>query len=64
MNPSYTATIYCGEEIIAYKHGEDIEELYLWMLTHVNEKFGSARGEVLEIKTHTVVRQFRKSSLE
>lgn len=64
MNIIYTATIFCEEEIIAYKHGEEIEDLYLWMLTQANGKSGSIHGEVVEVRTKTVVRQFRKTSVD
>jgi hypothetical protein len=64
MNLNYTATIFCEEEIIAYKHGDDIEDLYLWMLTQAKGKSGSLHGQILEVKTNTVIRKFRKTSME
>ena len=64
MKLNYTATIYCEEEIIAFKHGDDVEELYLWMLTQANGKPGGLHGQILEVKTKTVIRQFRKAPLD
>ncbi|MBA2650554.1 MAG: hypothetical protein H0U75_13370 [Legionella sp.] len=64
MNLDYTATIFYEEEILAYKQGDNVEELYLWMLTHAHGHPGSIRGEIMELKSSTVIRKFRKSSTE
>ena len=64
MRKSYTATIYYEEEIIAYKQGEDADELYIWLLIQATRDAGNPRGEVVDDETKTVVKQFCKTPME
>lgn len=57
----YTAKIYVDKGEVAHESGDDLDELYNWMLTKTQGKFGNFHGEIIEIKTGKVVRSFRKS---
>lgn len=61
MSFRYTAKIYFDDEEIAHESGNDLDELYNWMLIKAQEKFGNLNGEIIENKTGKVVKAFRKS---
>lgn len=61
MKQKYTAKMYLGKEEIASKSGDDLDALYAWMLSHAEETFGNVHGEIIDDKTHEIVRQFRKA---
>ncbi|ASQ46881.1 hypothetical protein [Legionella clemsonensis] len=64
MNHHYTAKIYSKDAEIERKSGDDVEELYLWMLTYVNGKGCGTHGEIFDNITEEVVRTFKKSPIE
>lgn len=64
MNTHYTATLYCKDEKIATETGDDIDELYTWLLVQVDGKFGDIHGEVCDNNTLKIVRKFRKAPIE
>ncbi|MGL5741609.1 MAG: hypothetical protein ACRCXC_03170 [Legionella sp.] len=64
MNEQFTATVYCNEERIVAKNGNDFEQLYTWMLIQVNGVFGEIHGEIIDNTTRAVVRRFRKAPIE
>lgn len=57
----YTATIYSGDEEIAHQEGDDIDDLYTWMLAKTTDAFGDINGEVVDNETGETVRCFRKA---
>ena len=57
----YTAKIYLDKSVIAQESGNNPEELYEWMLIKSQGKLGNVHGEVIDNKTHKVVKAFRKS---
>lgn len=61
MKSSYTAKIYLGEDEILENSKNDIDELYAWMLGQAEGKFGNIHGEIIDNKTNTIVRKFRKA---
>ncbi|HHF7346612.1 TPA: hypothetical protein ACPSKE_001754 [Legionella feeleii] len=64
MSEHYTARIYCGAEEIAHKSGDDIEQLYVWLLAVANGPHGGSHGEIIDNEKQEVVRQFKKRSVE
>lgn len=60
----YTATIYGGDEILATNSSDDIEMLYLWMLTNDQCLYGDVHGQIIDNIDHEVVREFKKRSME
>ncbi|HHY0177175.1 hypothetical protein [Legionella waltersii] len=60
MGTQYTANIYCGADEIAHQSGDNMEQLYVWMLAYVEKN----SGEIIDNSTHQVVRQFKKQSIE
>ena len=57
----YIAKIYFDDDEVAHESGNDIDELYNWMLIKAQGKFGNFNGEIIEIKTGKVIKSFRKS---
>jgi hypothetical protein len=66
MNHQYTAKIYSEDKEIAQKSGNDVEELYIWMLTSDNGRTPSSgtHGEIIDNHTQIVIRKFKKSPIE
>lgn len=61
MGFRYTAKIYVDEVEIDHKEGNDVDELYHWMLVKAQGKFGNLSGDVIDTKTNKAVKSFRKS---
>jgi hypothetical protein len=61
MTFRYIAKIYFDEGEVAHESGDDADELYTWMLTKTQGKFGNFNGEIIDSKTGNVVKSFRKS---
>lgn len=57
----YTAKIYFDADEVAHESGDDIDELYNWMLMRAEGKFGNFNGEIINNKTGKPVKSFRKS---
>ena len=57
----YTAKIYIDDKEITHESGDDVDELYNWMLLKAQGEFGNIHGEVIDNKNKKVVRSFRKS---
>ncbi len=64
MNAKYTASIYCSEEEISTKAGDDIDELYTWMLLQGCENIGDIRGKIIDNTTQEIIRTFCKAAVE
>ncbi|WP_106225059.1 hypothetical protein [Legionella pneumophila] len=64
MSEHYTAKIYCGTEEIARQSGENLEQLYVWMLAYAEKTYGKIYGEITDKISHQVVRRFKKQSIE
>ncbi|KTD73697.1 hypothetical protein [Legionella tucsonensis] len=64
MSEQFTANVYCKEERIATQTGNDIDQLYTWMLIQVNGHFDDIRGEIIDNQTNNIVRTFRKAPIE
>ncbi|KTD27162.1 MULTISPECIES: hypothetical protein [Legionella] len=61
MGKQYTANAYCNEEKIATKEGDDIDQLYAWMVLQANGNFGDVHGEIIDNTTNKIVRKFQKA---
>lgn len=61
MANRYTARIYFDDEEVAQETGGSVEDLYNWMLTKAQGKFGNFNGEIIDNKTGAVVKGFRRS---
>lgn len=57
----YTAKVYFDAGEIAHESGDNIDELYNWMLAKAQGKFGNFHGEIVDNKTGKVVKSFRKA---
>lgn len=61
MGLRYTAKIYMDDEVLMEESGEDLDELYNWMMLKAHGKFGNISGEIIDNQSKKVVRSFRKS---
>ncbi|TAK73661.1 MAG: hypothetical protein EPO11_08060 [Gammaproteobacteria bacterium] len=60
----YLAKVYVDNEEVAHESGNDVDELYNWMLTKAQGKFENFSGEIIDQKTHQIVKSFRKAPLD
>lgn len=61
MKHKYTAKIYLEKDEMMHNLGDDIDELYTWMLTLAEGQFGNVHGEIVDNHTQEIVRKFRKA---
>lgn len=61
MSHKYTAKLYIGDEEIEDKSGENLDDLYSWLLSQAEDKFGNAHGKIIDNQSNQVVREFRKA---
>ena len=64
MSHQYIANVYCNEEKIATQSGDDIEQLYVWMLLQVEDNFGDVHGEIVDSQTLKTIKTFRKCDMD
>ena len=64
MNELYTAAVYTGDEQFAKQDGNDLDELYTWMLIQGSIYFGDVHGEIIDNNTKKTIRTFRKCAIE
>ena len=57
----YTARIYFDKGELEHESGNNLDELYNWMLMKAQGKFGNLHGEIIDNKTGKVVKSFRKA---
>lgn len=60
----YTAKLYEAEQEIQRKSGDNLDELYVWMLAQAHGKPGNFSGDVINNQTEEVVRHFKKGHEE
>ncbi|PJD91547.1 MAG: hypothetical protein CK426_00390 [Legionella sp.] len=56
---NYTAKIYFDTCEIKTRSGNQLNELYVWMLAQVQGKFGNLHGQIINNKTHLIEKEFR-----
>lgn len=57
----YSAIIYFDDDEVAKESGDNIDDLYNWMLIKTQGKFGNFHGEIVDSKTNKVIKSFRKA---
>jgi len=62
MADRYTAKIYMGDNETTESTGNNADDLYTWMLTQAQGKFGDIHGELIDNNTRAVIKRFRKSA--
>lgn len=55
---TYTAKVYFDTFEIANRSGDNLELLFIWMLSQVQGKFGNLSGKLTNNKTHFIEREF------
>lgn len=61
MSFRYIAKIYVDDSEVEHESGDNIDELYNWMLMKTQGKFGNLHGEIIDNKTGKIVKSFRKA---
>lgn len=64
MNAQYTATLYSGEEQFAKQIGNNVDELYTWMLIHANGHAGELHGKIIDNQSQEILKTFRTAPIE
>lgn len=60
MAKKYMAKLYFGDRETIDESGDDVEQLYVWLLTQANDKLGDVHGEIISNDTQEVVKKFKK----
>lgn len=61
---TYTAKIFFDERETNQKSGDDLEALYIWMLSQVHGEAAHYNGFIYDNETEEIVRKFNTSSME
>lgn len=65
MKHSYLAKLYLGNNKSIDNAGDDLEQLYVWMLSQAaGENSDDVHGEIIDNKTLETVRTFRKCTVD
>jgi hypothetical protein len=64
LEHTYLVKLYLGDNEVIGNAGDDLEQLYVWMLSQAGEILGDIHGEIIDNKTLEIVRQFRKCTVE
>lgn len=56
---TYTAITYFGEKEITREMGNNVEALFIKMLSRCQGKFGDYSGEIADNRTEKIIREFR-----
>ncbi|WP_133137450.1 hypothetical protein [Legionella rowbothamii] len=56
---TYTAKIYFDDFEITKHSGNNLESLFIWMLTQVQEELGNLSGQITNNKSLLVEREFQ-----
>ncbi|GEM_PF-1070193 len=59
MKYTYTAKIYLEDGEVILHSGNNVEELMVWMHGQAEASFGDMNGEIIDNKTHHVVKHFQ-----
>lgn len=60
----YTAQVFLGDRLMAEKEGDDIDKLFVWMITQAKNDAGRYHGSIINNETQDVIRTFRTNSVE
>lgn len=61
MTHKYTAKIFLEKDEIMHNTGDDLDELYAWMISRSEGVFGNVHGKVIDNATQEILKQFRKT---
>ncbi|HCJ1069205.1 MULTISPECIES: hypothetical protein [Legionella] len=56
---TYTAQLYFDNIKINNRSGNDLDSLFVWMLTQAQGKLGNLNGKITNNKTHFLEKEFR-----
>ncbi len=59
---TYTAKIYFDDIEIKQSSGNNLDSLFIWMLTQQDGEFGNYNGQITNNKTHLIEKEFRTNS--
>ena len=58
MKHQYTAKMYLDDDEVIENSGDDLEQLSVWMDEQAESAFSTIKGEILDNKTHEVIKRF------
>ncbi|WED43726.1 hypothetical protein [Legionella cardiaca] len=61
---SYTAKLYIDKKTIEERSGNNLEELYIWMMAKAHNQTSHYRGSIINNSTQKIIRNFQTCSLE
>ena len=61
---TYTAKIYFDDFEIDKCSGNDLDSLFIWMLSQEHGEFGNLNGQITNNQTHEIEKEFRTSSYD
>lgn len=64
MKHKYTAKIYFEDGNTIKQHGDKIEKLIAWMHSQSRERFIDINGEIIDNKTHRIIKNIQYSPLD
>jgi hypothetical protein len=59
---TYTARIYFDDIEIKQSSGNNLDFLFIWMLTQQEKEFGNYNGQITNNNTHLIEKEFRTNS--
>lgn len=65
LKHTYIAKLYLGNDKVLDNAGDDLEQLYVWMLSlAADESSDDIHGEIIDNKTQEIVRKFRNCTID
>lgn len=62
MKHKYTAKVYVSDDEIIETSGDNVEELILWMNSQAEASFSEIKGDIIDNKTHQIVKSVQYGS--
>ena len=58
---TYTATVYFNSHVINTKSSDDLDSLFIWLLTE-GDQDGDSSGQIIHNLSQEIVKKFKKNS--
>lgn len=62
MKHKYTAKVYISDDEIVETSGDNVEELILWMNSQAEASFNDITGDIVDNKTHQIIKSVQYGS--
>lgn len=61
MKYKYTAKILLGDKVIMSDSGDDLDQLFVWLVTEATEHKEFVNGVIYDNSNHKIIKRFHKS---